>query len=180
MACCRLRFESLIALLCIHVDTACGAFCANPPRVFTLVYSELGRVYRPRGWGLLGRRKQAQPGCWRGLRQHGSRREGVCTWNASTLQGFGFLRGGLFSGRLVPSPSPEQSSPCVLRGRERKGGESYFSKLLSSCSLPCDSRRGREDGEGAGSGDFPECRDKNESQVWLPFLFLRRSIFSAS
>lgn len=80
----------------------------------------------------------------------------------------------------APSPSPEQSSPCVLRGRERKGGKSYFSKLLSSSSLPCDSCRGREDGEGAGSGDFPECGDTNESHVWLPFLFLGLSIFSAS
>lgn len=65
-----------------------------------------------------------------------------------SLQGLGFLAVANSIGALLPSPCLQQLPPCVLRGRERKGGKSYFSKLLSSSSssssLPCDSCGGRE------------------------------------
>lgn len=85
-----------------------------------------------------------------------------------------------FFASIIPSPIPEQFSPCVMRGRERKGGKSYFSKLPISSSLLCDSCGGREDREGAGSSDFPECREISQSNVLLPFRFLRPTVFSTS
>lgn len=60
-----------------------------------------------------------------------------------------------------------------MRGRERKGGKSYFSKLLSTSSLPCDSFGGRDDWEAEENSDFPECRERSQN-VWLPFYFLIR------
>lgn len=60
-----------------------------------------------------------------------------------------------------------------MRGRERKGGKSYFSKLLSTSSLPCDSFGGRDDWEAEENSDFPECREISQN-VWLPFYFLIR------
>lgn len=70
--------------------------------------------------------------------------------------------GGVLSGLPSPPPPRTLASLCAAgEGTERKGGESYFSKLLS-CSggrgLPCDSRGGREGWGRLGRSDFPECR----------------------
>lgn len=70
-----------------------------------------------------------------GCRKRGLRQEGVRlrTWNDFTAHKVsGFSRVASFAS-FIPSPIPEQFSPCVLRGRERKGGKSYFSKFLTSC-----------------------------------------------
>lgn len=113
----------------------------------------------------------------RGLRQEGVR---LRTWSDFTAPKVsGFSRVAFFAS-FIPSPIPEQSSPCVLRGRQRKGGKSYFSKFLSSSGLPGDSCGGREDWERAGSSDFPERREISQNNVWLPFRFLRPSILSAA
>lgn len=72
-------------------------------------------------------------------------------------RGFGFL------GAAPPLPRPGQSPPCAPRGRERKAGRSYFSKLLSSGrGLPGDSRGGREGRERPGAVIF-RSRDPAES-----------------
>lgn len=87
------------------------------------------------------------------------------------LRGLGFLRVACSIAALLPSPCREHLPPCVLRGRERKGGKSYFSKLLSSSgssSLPCDSCGGREGWEGLGRSDFPERRAPGASSGCPP------------
>lgn len=83
----------------------------------------------------------------------GGSREGRRAWPGSGVglgpRGFGFLVAA------PPLPRPGQSPPCAPRGRERKAGRSYFSKLLSSGrGLPGDSRGGREGRERPGAVIF--------------------------
>lgn len=126
----------------VHEDAACGACCAHPRGP-----SRVLAVCVPRGGEGRG------PG--RGVAAGGGPRE---RGPGPQPQGLGFLRVACSVATVLPSPCLEQSPPCALRGRERKGGKSYFSKLLSSSRrLPCDSCGGREAWEGLGRRDFPEC-----------------------
>lgn len=177
----RLHFESLIEFVCIHVDMTCGAFRT---KTFFAAAGVLAEHVSTPGWGgLAGWKLEVLLGAEtgptgvlgrvgnRGLRQE---RVSLRTWNdftAPKVSGFSWVAS---FASFIPSPIPEQFFPCVLRGRERKRGKSYFSKLLSSSSLPCDSCRGRENWEGAESSDFPECKEISQSTVWLPFTFLIR------
>lgn len=73
MACWRLRFELLMEIVCIHVDTANGAFsttllCTVGVLTEHVSTPRLGRAYRLKARGLLGSRNQAQGGCRKGSR----------------------------------------------------------------------------------------------------------------
>lgn len=135
--------------------------CSAPPRSWLFISAP--------GWGGLTGQEPGARLRARSWPEVGAGR-GERAWSESgarsrSLQGLGFLRVACSPAALLPSPCLEQLPPCVLRGRERKGGKSYFSKLLSSSggSLPCDSCGGREGWEWLGRSDFPECREAGAS-----------------
>lgn len=115
---------------------------------------------RGRGpWGLLS--AAARPlrglGCFPGPRGGEGLQAGARGRPASAARVGGRPRAPRFRvsrGGSSP-PRPGQSPPCAPRGRERKAGRSYFSKLLSSGrGLPGDSRGGREGRERPGAVIF--------------------------
>lgn len=127
----------------------------------------------PRGHGLCGLLWQppafvgsagSAPGwgatCWPGVGagRGGGNAEGVGsslgTRNGPPVRGLGFL--GWRAVSPPPSPPPPATVASLCAAGEGTERESYFSKLLSCCSLPCESCGGREGCERLGPGDFPE------------------------
>lgn len=140
----RLCLDS--SLCARHEDAACGARCAQPGSGLVLCAPGWGGLTGPGGRGAA---RERDPGPrW-------------VLGGESEPRRFRVSPGGSLSCRPPPLPSPglEQLPPCVLRGRERKGGKSYFSKLLSSRggggSPVTHVGAGRE---WLGRSDFPECR----------------------
>lgn len=127
----------------------------------------------PRGHGLCGLLWQppafvgpagSAPGwgatCWPGVgagRGGGPRKESGARSGPGTALGARARVSGWRAVSPPPSPPPPSTVASLCAAGEGTERESYFSKLLSSSSLPCDSCGGREGCERLGPGDFPEC-----------------------
>lgn len=119
-----------LSVCAFHEDAARGACCPQPRGPRGVSAASLGPgVGRARRRGARGPPASATLA---GVGAGGQGERGPGRESASGPRGLGFLGAARSPAALLPSPCPEQSPPCALRGRERKGGKSYFSKLLSS------------------------------------------------
>lgn len=135
-----------LSVCAFHEGAARGACCPQPRGPCGVSAASLGpgvgRVCRRGAGG--GPRARPWPG-WEPGGQASAARVG----GRPRAPRFRVSRGG------SSPPRPGQSPPCAPRGRERKAGRSYFSKLLSSGrGLPGDSRGGREGRERPGAVIF--------------------------